>query len=34
VAEVYYAILIKELEKEVLVFFIDIYYSKLCAKHI
>jgi hypothetical protein len=30
----YRATLIRELKKEVLVLFIDIYYSKLCAKHI
>jgi hypothetical protein len=30
----YCATLIKELEKEVLVLFIDIYYSKLCVGHI
>jgi hypothetical protein len=34
VAEAYHATLIRELEKEVLVLPINIYYSKLCAKHI
>jgi hypothetical protein len=34
VAEAYRDTLIRELEKEVLVYFIDIYYNKLCARHI
>jgi hypothetical protein len=34
VAGAYRATLIKELEKEVLVLLIDIYYSELCARHI
>jgi hypothetical protein len=34
VAGAYRATLIKELEKEVLVLLINIYYSKLCARHI
>jgi hypothetical protein len=34
VAGAYRATLIRELEKEVLVLFINIYYSKLCARHI
>jgi hypothetical protein len=34
VAEAYRATLIKELEKEVLVHPIDIYYNKLCVRHI
>jgi hypothetical protein len=34
IAEAYRATLIRELEKEVLVLPIDIYCSKLCARHI
>jgi hypothetical protein len=34
VAGAYYATLIRELKKEVLVLFIDIYYSELCVRHI
>jgi hypothetical protein len=34
VAGAYRATLIRELEKEVLVLLINIYYSKLCARHI
>jgi hypothetical protein len=34
VARAYRATLIRELEKKVLVPLIDIYYSKLCARHI
>jgi hypothetical protein len=33
-AGAYYAILIKELEKKVLISLINIYYSKLCVRHI
>ena len=33
-AGAYRATLIRELKKEVLVLFINIYYSKLCARHI
>ena len=34
VAEAYRATPIRELEKKVLVFFINIYYSELCVRHI
>jgi ribose 1,5-bisphosphokinase PhnN len=34
VAGAYHSILIKELEKKVLVSLINIYYNKLCVRHI